>query len=130
MAINVSPDAGEIQALVTDLRGGLTALTQYLQTPAAKQDPNYSNLVDQAFTLNEKIADLAVAQLSIVGQNAGQAIDAINQATAALTDAINRRNAITKDLKFVQSLVSLAVAIVSGNPGSIISAAGSVVGQL
>jgi hypothetical protein len=130
MPIDVNPTLPEIDELHDDLKAYEVLLAAYLASPAGQADPNYVQLAKADIQLNLQIYNLSVAGLNIAAANAGQAVDAINSATAALNKVVEEKAKIATDLKIVQAAVSFVTAIVSVNPSQIISTGGSLVSAL
>jgi|HubBroStandDraft_4_1064222.scaffolds.fasta_scaffold77887_1 hypothetical protein len=130
MPIDVNPSLPEIDELHDDLKAYEVLLAAYLASPAGQGDPNYVPLAKADIQLNLQIYNLSVAGLNIAAANAGQAVDAINSATAALNKVVQQKAKIATDLKIVQAAVSFVTAIVSVNPSQIISTGGSLVSTL
>jgi hypothetical protein len=130
MPIDVNPTLPEIDELHDDLKAYEVLLASYLASPAGQADPNYVQLAKADIQLNLQIYNLSVDGLNIAAANAGQAVDAINSATAVLNKVVQEKAKIATDLKIVQAAVSFVTAIVSVNPSQIISTGGSLVSAL
>jgi hypothetical protein len=130
MAIDVNPTAYELSALCDDLKAYEAKLAVYLSSPEGQADPSYLDLARTDIQLNLQIYNLSIAELQLAGANAGAAVDAINSAVSNLNAAIAAKAQIATDLGVAQSAVSFVVAILSGNPSSIISAGSTLVSAL
>lgn len=130
MSISNPPSMADMDQLHDDLKNVEIMLASYLDSPAAQQDPNFSDLAKLDVKINLQIFNLSVSQLQLAGANIGPAVDAINLAVASLKVVVDKKVAIEKDLTIVQSLLTFVTAVGTGNIGQIVSAGGALAGQL
>jgi hypothetical protein len=128
--IDPSPDPDELADLARSLKSAAANAAAYLKTPAGQADPNFGDLTTQALNLYTEADNVATSQLQLGIHGGGQAVDAINAATAQLTQALKIRNDISSDLNLLKDLAAFAAAIAAGSVGDIITSGQAVVKDL
>lgn len=134
MAISVQPDsdesrelAGQFMVLATEIGNQLQAAVGDGSQPLPQ---NYWALRAKQTLLMVQITSWTNNDIQLNLDNAGQAVDSINQATQAMNDALKRSKTIAMDVAVVSSFVDLAVAISTGRPQEIISSGATFIGLL
>jgi hypothetical protein len=129
MAISVQPSADEIQQLVADSMTLVNAIGNQLSAEVNDDSqplpPDYWPLRAQQSALQVQITSWLNDGVQLQLDSAGQAVDAINQATLGLEHALQVTAAIARDVAFVSAFVNLAAAISTGQPQGIVSAGGT-----
>jgi len=128
--IDPSLDPNELADLARSLKSTAASTAAYLKTPAGQADPNFGDLTTHALNLYTEADNVATSQLQLGVHWSGQAVDAINAATAQLTQALKVRNDISSDLNLLKDLAAFAAAIAAGSVNDIISSGQNVLKDL
>lgn len=129
MAISVQPNSDEIQQLVADSMTLVNAIGNRLSAEVNDDSQplpaDYWQLRAQQSALQVQITSWLNDGVQLQLDSAGQAVDAINQATRGLEQALQVTASIARDVAFVSAFVNLAAAISTGEPQGIVAAGGT-----
>jgi hypothetical protein len=90
-------------------------------------DPNIVHLQGDMFSLMNIAAGFAMQDANLTLDNADQAVNQISLATKAADKALNKLQSIDKAVNIASSVIVLAMAISTKDPGQILAASKSVV---
>jgi hypothetical protein len=129
MVISVQPNADEVQQLVADSMALVKEIGNQLSAEVSDDTqplpPDYWELRAQQSALQVEITIWLNDGVQLALDSAGQAVDAINQSTQGLENALKVTAAIARDVAFVSAFVNLAAAISTGQPQGIVVAGGA-----
>ena len=107
-----------------------TNINNYTGSPEGQNDPNLAKITQLALTLGTAATNIATAALNFQVSSGQDPVIVINGATAKLQTAINTRNDITQTLGWIQSIVTFATDISTGDLGGIVSSGADIYNKL
>ncbi len=125
MTIDLNPTPAQLEGLHDDLKAYEALIATYLSSDAGQADPGYVDLARADIQLNLQLYNLSNTRLQLAGEGASAAVDAINAAVGALNDLIAHRARIAGELVLAQAAANFALALNSGQLGTIGSAGGA-----
>src|SRR5579859_3700660 len=90
-------------------------INAYTASPQGQSDPSLTDITGLSLDLGSEAADIATMALDLQVTSGPDPVKIINDTTDALNKAIAVRNDITQALGWIQSIVTFATAIASGN---------------
>jgi hypothetical protein len=116
-------DSEDMKALITAVLVMANKLIETRQNPAIHvTDEEYKKAMQEEQALRN-LADILVARLIILeGEKVDEAISEMRSATKKTNEAINNIKIIKGAIEVAAALIELAGAVISKNPGGIISA--------